>query len=362
MSAGILARNRFHDLPEKARTHLVNIKSQVPKITDVARAAGVSPATVSRVLNGSTGVSKALAAKVQKAAADLGYVPFSSARALRRQHTRVWAAIVSDIENPFFTAVVRGIEDVARKVQHRLVLCNSDENLEREADYLDVAIAERMAGVVIAVASARESSVKDLIQSDIPVVAVDRAAGRDVDAVVVDNRLGAEDATRHLLENGSRRVACITGPTRVNTANERLEGYRRALQEAGRDAPSDLIRRADYKEAGGHDAALSLLTSRNPPDALFIANNPMAAGALRAIRELGLTVPRDVAIVAFDDSPWCALTSPPLTVVAQPAYEIGRVAAELLATAGDKRTTRTITLTPRLIVRESSVRHQKRSS
>lgn len=340
----------------------MNIKSQVPKITDVARAAGVSPATVSRVLNGSTGVSKALAAKVQKAAADLGYVPFSSARALRRQHTRVWAAIVSDIENPFFTAVVRGIEDVARKVQHRLVLCNSDENLEREADYLDVAIAERMAGVVIAVASARESSVKDLIQSDIPVVAVDRTAGRDVDAVVVDNRLGAEDATRHLLENGSRRVACITGPTRVNTANERLEGYRRALQEAGRDTPSDLIRRADYKEAGGHDAALSLLTSRHPPDALFIANNPMAAGALRAIRELGLTVPRDVAIVAFDDSPWCALTSPPLTVVAQPAYEIGRVAAELLATAGDKHTTRTITLTPRLIVRESSVRHQKRSS
>ena len=331
----------------------MNVRSQVPKITDVARAAGVSPATVSRVLNGSSGVSNALAARVQRAAADLGYVPSSSARALRRQHTRVWAAIVSDIENPFFTAVVRGI---ARKVQHRLVLCNSDEDLEREAAYIDVAIAERMAGVVIAVASASESSLEPLMDAHLPVVAVDRSAGREIDAVVVDNRLGAEEATRHLLENGSRRVACITGPTRVNTANERLDGFRRALIGFGRSVGQDLIRRADYKETAGHDAALSLLTSRHPPDALFIANNPMAVGALRAIRELGLRVPGDVALVAFDDSPWCALTHPQLSVVAQPAYEIGRIAAELLATAGDKRPSRTITLPPQLIPRESSIR------
>lgn len=317
----------------------------------------MSPATVSRVLNGSGGVSAKLAAEVRKSAQKLGYVPFSSARALRRQHAPVWAAIVSDIENPFFTALVRGIEDGARQVNHRLVLCNSDENLEREAAYIDIAVAERMAGVVIAVASAKGSSLKPLIDRNVPVVAVDRSAGRDLDAVVVDNRLGAEEATRHLIENGSRRVACITGPVRVDTAIERLEGYRRALAEARLDVNEALIRRADYKETGGHEAALSLLTSRHPPDALFIANNPMAAGALRAIRELGLTVPKDVAMVAFDDSPWCGLISPQLSVVAQPAYEIGRVAAELLATAGDKRTSRTIVLTPRLIVRESSIRH-----
>jgi LacI family transcriptional regulator len=323
----------------------------VPKITDVAAAAGVSPATVSRVLNGSSGVSPALTARVRKAADKLGYVPFSSARVLRQQQARVWAAIVSDIENPFFTAVVRGIEDVARQVEHRLVLCNSDEDLEREGAYIDVAVAERMAGVVIAVASGKDSSLKPLVDRNVPVVAVDRSAGRDIDAVLVDNRLGAEEAVRHLLENGSERVACITGPTRVETANERLEGYRRALTRAGRSVEPALIRRADYKESGGHEAALSLLTARTPPDALFVANNPMAIGALRAIRELGLRVPKDVAIVAFDDSPWCALTTPQLTVVAQPAYEIGRVAAELLVTAG------TIVLTPQLLVRESSVRH-----
>jgi len=336
----------------------MNMKSRVTKITDVAKAAETSPATVSRVLNGTGGVSNDLASRVLKAAAALEYVPCGSARALRRQSASVWAAIVSDIENPFFTAVVRGIEDVARAQNHRLVLCNSDEDLEREADYIDVAIAERMAGVVIAVASDKESSLNALTERHVPVVAIDRSAGRDIDAVVVDNGLGAEEATRHLLEQGSRRVACITGPMRVNTANERLEGYRRALAAAGVAVDEELIQRADYKESGGHQAALSLLTSRHPPDALFIANNPMAAGALRAIRELRLSIPSDVAIVAFDDSPWTTLTSPQLSVVAQPAYEIGRVAAELLGSAGTDRSARTIVLSPRLIVRESSMRRR----
>ncbi len=151
ISTQIPPRDRCNDT-------LMNMKARVTKITDVARAADTSPATVSRVLNGTGGVSPELKARVLKVAASLGYVPDGSARALRRQHASVWAAIVSDIENPFFTAVVRGIEDVARQAHHRLVLCNSDEDLEREADYIDVAIAERMAGVVIAVASGKESS------------------------------------------------------------------------------------------------------------------------------------------------------------------------------------------------------------
>jgi LacI family transcriptional regulator len=333
----------------------MNVKARVAKITDVARAADTSPATVSRVLNGTGGVGPDLTKRVLKAASALGYVPCGSARALRRQHSSVWAAIVSDIENPFFTAVVRGIEDVARQHNHRLVLCDSDEDLEREADYVDVAIAERMAGVVIAVASDNESNLGPLIERHVPVVAIDRSAGRDIDAVVVDNRLGAEEATRHLIEQGCRRVACITGPTRVNTANERLEGYRQALRAAGVAVNEEFIQRADYKESGGQQAARSLLMSHSPPDALFVANNPMAAGALRAIRELGLAIPKDVALVAFDDSPWTTLTSPQLSVVAQPAYEIGRVAAELLATAGTGRSARTIVLSPRLVVRESSL-------
>jgi LacI family transcriptional regulator len=329
----------------------------VATIVDVAREADVSTATVSRVLNGTSGVSADRAERVRNAAARLGYVPCGSARALRRQQATVWAAIVPDIANPFFTALVRGIEDVARARNHRLVLCNSDEDLEREASYLDIVVAERMAGVVIAVASNRDSSLAPLIERGVPTVAVDRRpAGSRLDSVVVDNRSGAAEATAHLLAGGARRIGCITGPRRVNTSTERLDGYRDALAARGLGIDRSLIRRADFKEEGGYRATRSLFESGAAPDALFIANNPMAVGALRALRELGLTVPRDVALVAFDDSPWTTLTTPELSVVAQPAYEIGRVAAELLATSSEARPARTIVLSPTLIVRASSVR------
>jgi LacI family transcriptional regulator len=326
-------------------------------ITDVARAAKVSPATVSRVLNGTSAVSPARARAVRDAADRLGYRPFEPARALRRQLTRVWAAIIADIENPFFTAMVRGIEDVARAEGFRLVLCNSDEDLEQERAYVDVVIAERMAGVVIAVASNDDSSLEPLLARGVPVVAVDRGPADDqVDAVLVDNRAGARDAVDHLVDQGWRAVACITGPTRVDTATERLDGYRDALRAHGRRVDRGLIRRADYKEAGGYRAARSLLESPAPPDALFVANNPMAVGALRAVRDLGLSVPGDIGLVAFDDSPWTTLTSPTLSVVAQPAYEIGQAAAELLASAGPDRPPRRLVLSPTLFVRQSSLR------
>ena len=340
----------------RTRTDTASI---VATIVDVARAADVSTATVSRVLNGTSGVSADRAERVREAAARLGYVPCGSARALRRQQATVWAAIVPDIANPFFTALVRGIEDVARARNHRLVLCNSDEDLEREASYLDIVVAERMAGVVIAVASNRDSSLAPLLERGVPTVAVDRRpAGSRLDSVVVDNRSGAAEATAHLLAAGCRRIACITGPRRVSTSTERLDGYRDALVQHGFAIDRTLVRRADFKEEGGYRATRSLFESSSAPDGLFIANNPMAVGALRALRELGRAVPRDVALVAFDDSPWTTLTTPELSVVAQPAYEIGRVAAELLATSSVERPARTIVLSPTLVVRASSVRGQ----
>jgi len=335
----------------------VRRRGEIVKIGDVAAAAGVSPATVSRVLNGTGRVSPERAELVREAAARLGYEPFGPARALRQLLTRVWAAIVADIENPFFTSMVRGAEDVARMEGHRLVLGNSDEDLEKEASYIDIAIAERMAGVIIAVASTTESDLEPLLNRQIPVVAVDRRPRQHVvDSVLVDNQLGADQATQHLLDGGSRRIACITGPSRLSTATERLQGYRDALVRNGVKVNRLHIRRADFRQMGGYKAARSLLESDDPPDALFVANNLMTVGAVHAIRDMELRIPGDVALVGFDDQPWTTLTSPQLTVVAQPTYEIGREAAQLLSTANTADGPRSVVLSPSLLIRESSVR------
>jgi LacI family transcriptional regulator len=327
------------------------------KIKDVAEAAGVSPATVSRVLNGTGKVSADRAERVREVVAKLGYQPFSPARALRRQATDVWAVIVADIENPFFTLIVRGIEDGAQKRGFRVMLCNSDEDLQKEAAYIDVALAERMGGVVIAAASAKQSQIGPLLERGVPVVAIDRRpAGQAIDCVLVDNELGAVQATQHLIDAGAQRVACITGPQRVSTANERLAGYRKALEAAGRAVDPALVIREDFRPRGGYDATQALHRLAEPPDALFVANNLMTVGALRALRDLGVRVPEDCFVVGFDDAPWAALVQPPLTVVSQPAYEIGKIAAELLFEAREnpRREPREILLQPELIVRESS--------
>lgn len=328
-------------------------------ISDVARAAGVSPATVSRTLNGSASVSADKSARVRKVAIELGYQPFGPAQALRQQRTSVWAAIVADIENPFFTSVVRGMEDGAAAAGYRVVLCNTDEDLAKESAYLGVVIAERMAGVVIAVASTSSSSLDLLLDSCTPVVAIDRFPEKHaefIDSVLVDTRAGANEGTEHLLAGGSLKIACITGPTEASTANDRLAGYESALRSSGRKVDRTLIRRADFRERGGYQATRSLLARAEPPDAILIANNLMALGALRAIRESGRRIPDDLAVVSFDDAPWTTLVDPALTVVAQPTYEIGRQAAALLASADSADEPRHILLHPSLIVRASSTR------
>jgi LacI family transcriptional regulator len=346
-------------ISERYRTgsYARRVSTRAITIDDVARAAQVSTATVSRVLNGTRDVSTDRAARVRTAVAELGYQPFGPARALRRQATDVWAVIVADIENPFFTSIVRGIEDGGREHGFRVMLCNSDEDVRKEADYVDVAIAERMTGVVIAVASTRTSRIEPLLDAGIAVVAVDRRpGGHKVDCVLVDNDRGAAEATAHLIAAGSMRIACITGPQRLSTANERLAGYRRALREAGRDIDPSLVIRQDFREPGGYAAMRDLLDLAEPPDGVLVTNNLMTLGALEALRERRVRVPGDMRIVGFDDAPWAKLLQPSLTVVAQPTYEIGRRSAELLLAARTvpKPSPREVLLHPQLIVREST--------
>ena len=250
-------------------------------IYDVARAAEVSASTVSRVLNGHASVDPDLAARVRQAMLDLGYRPNAVARSLRRQRTSLWAVIISDIGNPFFTALVRGIEDVAQEAGFSVVLCNGDEDPEKETRYVTAALAERMAGVIIS-PSGRPALINQLAEAGMPVVAIDRQPrGVSVDTVLVDNVHGAEAATAHLIDGGYQRIACITGPRRISTAVQRLRGYQKALRAGGRRATEDLIRHADFREEGGYQAMASLLSAAEPLDAVFVANNLMTVGAMR---------------------------------------------------------------------------------
>jgi LacI family transcriptional regulator len=331
----------------------------VATISEVARRAGVSAATVSRVLNGRTDVSRDLAARVHTAVQELGYRPNGVARNLRRQATKVWGLIISDIGNPFFTSVVRGVEDAAHEAGYSLVLCNSDDDLDKEQRYIDIALAEQLAGVIISPASEPSTDVSALVDRGIPVVAVDRRVGRlDVDTVLVDNVSGARLATQHLMESGCRRIACITGPTRTTTAAERLQGFRQAHEAADRKVDEDLVVLENFKADGGYDGAQRLLGLSTAPDGLFVANNLMTVGALEALMDAGVQIPDDMLLVGFDDIPWARLTRPRLTTVNQPMYDMGREAGRLLAArvGHDTSLPRTVVLPPDLQVRESSRR------
>ncbi|GAB2654845.1 LacI family DNA-binding transcriptional regulator [Kribbella swartbergensis] len=327
-------------------------------ISDVATRAGVSTATVSRALNGKATVDRDLVARVRKAAEELGYQPNGPARNLRRQEAAVVALIISDVENPFFTAIARGVEDVAHEVGYSVVLCNSDESAEKENRYIDIAIQERVAGVILS-PSGTTTSVAKLAGRGTAYVAVDRPLpGQDSDLVLVDTRLAARQATEHLIAQGYERIGCLTGPAGVRTADDRLAGYRDALKAAKRRSNTKLVRRSEYKAAGARRAALDLLSQPEPPDALLVANSAMAVGVLQALQEKKIRAGREVGLVAFDDAPWAELVDPPLSVVAQPAYEIGTVAARLLLAriADSTRPPTTTTLGARLLERASSHR------
>ncbi|GAA0263467.1 LacI family DNA-binding transcriptional regulator [Cryptosporangium japonicum] len=298
-------------------------------IGDVAKAAGVSPATVSRVLNANQGVADELRQRVVAAVDQLGYRPNSQARSLRTRATSVLGLIISDITNPFFPEIARGVEDAAHAAGFSVVLANTDEDLAKEQRYLEVAAAERMAGVVLAPASSAETDIDVLRSRGIPVVTVDRRLlGHPVDSVTVDNLAAAREATLHLVGTGCRRIGFVGGPLATTTAADRLAGYRDGLAEAGLAFDPDLVAHGDYRIDGGRAAAKRLL--QLTPDALFVSNNLMTIGAITALDDAGLRHPEDIALVGFDDQTWQTGLLPPLTLVTQPTYELGKQAATAL--------------------------------
>ncbi|HEX6293490.1 MAG TPA: LacI family DNA-binding transcriptional regulator [Herpetosiphonaceae bacterium] len=326
-------------------------------IKDVAEAAGVSTATVSRVLSNHPHVRPELRERVREAVARLEYRPNLIARSLRSQQSNTIGLIVSDIRNPFFTAISRAVEDTAYAHGLSVVLCNTDENPEKEALYLQLMRDEHVAGAIFSPTRHTLERFADL-NIDFPVVMVDRSLKNgEVDAVLLDNAAAAYDLTSHLIEQGYRRIGAIFGETST-TGRERWRGYDEALREHGYPPAAELVRYIQPRTEAGCLAALELLDLPQPPDAIFTSNSLLTAGALQAIRQRQLTIPGDIGLVGFDETTWASLVQPPITIIAQPTYEIGKTATELLLRRIDDpaRPTRKVILQGELHVRGSSLR------
>ena len=297
-------------------------------ISDVARRASVSPATVSRVLNGDPRVGEAYRTRVLRAVEELDYRPNVLARNLRRQRTAMIGVVVPDIENPHFGELVRSVEDQAFDAGYRVLVCNTDETAEKQRAYLEALIDERVLGVIISPSDPGGEQISRLLDLGIPVVACDREVGdARADAVLADNVKAIRIGSGLLIAEGHRRIAFIGGLTDVETGAERLAGYEMAMRTAGLEP---LVVDGDFRLESGEAAVAGLLRREPRPTALIVANNLMTLGALRAIRNAGLRVPADIALLGVDDPPWSALVDPPLTTLAQPVRAMAADAMELL--------------------------------
>ncbi|MDP9411702.1 MAG: LacI family transcriptional regulator [Actinomycetota bacterium] len=297
-------------------------------IRQVAQRVGVSPSTVSRVLTGASPVAPPYRDRVLRAAAELGYRPNRLASRLRRKTSETVGVVVSAIENPHYTQMVRTVENVAYQEGFRVLLCNTDEASEKQEAYLDVLTAERVGGVILVPSDPASALIGDVLDMGIPLVAFDRmVVDPRADAVLADNADGTRRATKHLLEAGHERIGFVSGLPGIQTGAERLGGYEAAMREHNLD-PLSAFRGFRIDQAG--PATERLLDADRGISALIVANNLMTIGALRAVRQRGMGVPEDLSLVAIDDPPWAVLVDPPLTVLAQPVHRMAERAADLL--------------------------------
>lgn len=305
---------------------------KVTRLKDVARLAGVSTATVSRILNGNGPVSEEARSRVLRAVQELDYRPNWLARSLRGQRTNTIGLVLPDIENPFFTSVVKGVEHAAASRDWNVIFCNTDEDVGREEALVRTLVERRIDGLILCPAAGAHEYLVRYLQRTLPIVTVNRVL-RDLPlrAVTSDNHGGAYEGARHLLAKGLRRLALILGTPHLSTTQDRLAGCRRAAEEFGL-GPEDLRLTVGYgRTAQGFEAALECLDANPRPQAIFAFNNLMAEAALVAIRQRQVRCPDDVALMGFDDFRSAAALSPPLSVVEQDPVGMGAKAVEELA-------------------------------
>jgi LacI family transcriptional regulator len=327
-------------------------------IRDVARVSGVSPMTVSRVINESERVSPETRQRVEHAIAELGYVPNRHARGLSRRRTGTIAVIVPDVANPFFTLIVRAAEEVARRADYRVLLCDTRADVTVERDVISEMIAHRVEGIVIAPVSDRSSAhLLQLARFGVPFVLIDRTvSGVEADVVLGDSSGGAQQLVEHLIGLGHRRIGMIVETDDVSTARDRRHGYEAALEAAGITVDPQLVTEATVDPEGGVEGMRRLLALDEPPTAVFTVNNLVALGAIEAVRSAGLEVPDDVALVCFDDIEYASRLYPFLTAMVQPAETFGTLGTQLLLERIEGRgpeRTHVVVLPGKFIVRKS---------
>ena len=329
----------------------------MPTIVDVANRAGVSAITVSRVVNDSGPVSSQVRARVEQAIAELGYVPNSVARSLRSKRTDTLALILTDMTNPFFTTIARGVEDAASDAGMMLFICNTDERDDDEQRYVRMVLQRQVDGLLLVPARTGAAAIKQCRDHATPVVVLDRRLKEQVaDVVRADSTGGALELGRLLVSLDHRSMAVLSGPRSVSTADDRVAGFRQALAEVAQGQPPRVFR-GEYTVESGHAMARQAVASNPRPTALFAANNFIALGALQALDQLKIRVPEDIAVVAFDDLPAAMVAFPFLTVAAQPAYEMGRRSVAVLLdrmAAGAAEEFHEVVLPTQLVIRRSS--------
>lgn len=328
-------------------------------LTSVAKMAGVSIATVSRVINNISNVNPETRVKVEKAIKTLNYRPNRVAKRLRNKNasSNLLGVLIPDIQNPFYVDVLRGIEDVASANNYAIIMCNFSQDEKKEAMYLEILQSESVDGLIAAPAHEHDPNVIRVVKSGLPMVCVDRGlVGVDVDLVGAENRNGAYEAVDHLIKKGYERIAYISGMKQIPSSQQREKGFVSALKDNGLKVDRNLIKYSDSRHDSSMRLCGELLDMKNPPDAIFTGNNLITLGALETIHKRGLNIPEEVAIVGFDDMYWSISLNPPLTAVRQPAYEIGKRSAELLIQriTDPSRSTVNMILKTELMVRSSS--------
>ena len=330
--------------------------TKAASIYDVARESKVSVFTVSAVINNKSHVGKKLRERVEEAIQRLNYRPNLVARSLAKQRTHTIGMIVSDIANPFFPMVVRGAEDAAQRQGYNLLLCNSDDTLEKEETQIELLLSKRVDGILLTKAAGDFSpALRQMIkQVNIPFVLVMRTYPKlTKDAVVSDDYQGAYDAVSHLARTGCRRIGLISGPLKISNAIARMQGFRDALQSQRLPVEKNLMVEGDYRIESGFRAGHALLSHQ--PDGIYVANHLMTIGLLQAAEEMGLKCPDDFRLVSFDDYPWLGVFHPKLTTVELPKHQLGSEAVELLVRRIGGSTEKAVVrkLQPELRIRES---------